>query len=164
MIQNHSDHFTHLYVRQLHWSPFLKSVDVPQLKSSVLSLTVVPKSTMNAPSPVVITSKSVAVETGAGIVDVITVEEPVLVLEKKAYDLMDDLLEADVLKLYRQVLAEEYTQVTTDGNCMPLSAAEKHAVAGYVRWQQTQGNQQVTTRGPDQRNTARSGRLHGAAR
>jgi hypothetical protein len=72
-----------LYDRQLDWAPFLKSVDVPQQKSAVLSLTVVPKSTMNAPSPVGITSKSVTV----------------------------DLLEADFLELYRQVLAEEEVQV-----------------------------------------------------
>jgi hypothetical protein len=51
-----------LYDRQLDWAPFLKSADVPQQKSAVLSLTVVPKSTMNAPSPVVITSKSAAVD------------------------------------------------------------------------------------------------------
>jgi hypothetical protein len=43
--------------------------------------------------------------------DVIIEEEPVHVVEKKAYDLMDDLLEADVLKMYRQVLGEEETQV-----------------------------------------------------
>ena len=59
----------------------------------------VPKSTMNAPSPVGITSKSAAVETGADNDDVIIAEEPVPVVEKKAYDLMDDLLESDVLKL-----------------------------------------------------------------
>jgi hypothetical protein len=46
---------------------------------------------------------------------VIIVEEPVPVVEKKAYDLMDDLLEADVLKLYRQVLSEEEAQVRAGG-------------------------------------------------
>ncbi len=36
-------------------------------------------------------------------------------MQKKVYDLMDDLLEADVLKLYRQVLTEEETLVKTGG-------------------------------------------------
>jgi hypothetical protein len=61
-----------LYDRQLDWAPFLKSVDVPQEMSEVLSLTVVPKSTMNAPSPVGITSKSVAVETGVDYLRMVT--------------------------------------------------------------------------------------------
>jgi hypothetical protein len=59
---------------------------------------------MNFPSPVVITSKSVVVEPGTDNDDVIITEEPVPVVEKKTYDLMDDLLEEDVLKMYRQVL------------------------------------------------------------
>ncbi len=51
-----------------------------------------------------ITSKSVVVEPGTDNDDVIITEEPVPVVEKKTYDLMDDLLEEDVLKMYRQVL------------------------------------------------------------
>ncbi len=35
------------------------------------------------------------------------------VVMKKTYDVMDDLLEVDVLKLYREVLHEEETQVKT---------------------------------------------------
>ena len=66
---------------------------------------------MTVPSAVVITSKSVTVEVGDDNADVIIVEEPMPVVEKKAYDLMDDLLETDVVKLYSQVLVEEETQV-----------------------------------------------------
>ncbi len=47
--------------------------------------------------------------------DVTITEEPAPVVQKKVYDLMDDLLEADVLKLYRQVLAEEETLVKAGG-------------------------------------------------
>jgi hypothetical protein len=61
-----------LYGRQLDWAPFLRSADVPQQKSAVLSLTVVPKSTMNAPSPVGITSKSAVVEAGADYLRMLT--------------------------------------------------------------------------------------------
>jgi hypothetical protein len=42
-------------------------------------------------------------------------EAPVTVVQKKVYDLMDDLLEADVLKVYRQVLAEEESLVKGGG-------------------------------------------------
>jgi hypothetical protein len=42
-------------------------------------------------------------------------EEPAPVVQKKVYDLMDDLLEADVLKVYRQVLAEEEALVKAGG-------------------------------------------------
>jgi hypothetical protein len=48
-------------------------------------------------------------------VDVTITEVPVPVVQKKVYDLMDDLLEVDVLKLYRQVLTEEDTQVMVGG-------------------------------------------------
>ncbi len=49
-------------------------------------------------------------------VDVTITEVPVPVVQKKVYDLMDDLLEeVDVLKLYRQVLTEEDTQVKVGG-------------------------------------------------
>jgi hypothetical protein len=47
--------------------------------------------------------------------DVTITEEPAPVVQKKVYDLMDDLLEADVLKLYRQVLAEEEALVKAGG-------------------------------------------------
>jgi hypothetical protein len=47
--------------------------------------------------------------------DVTITEESVSVVKKKVYDLMDDLLEADVLKLYRQVLAEEEALVKAGG-------------------------------------------------
>ena len=53
------------------------------------------------------------VEAGDDNADVIITEEPVSVVEKKTYDLMDDLLETDVLKLYRPVLSEEETHVKT---------------------------------------------------
>jgi hypothetical protein len=43
-------------------------------------------------------------------------------------------------------------------------SGRKNTVVGYVRWQQTQGNHQDTTRGPDQRNTSRIGRLRGVVR
>ena len=36
-------------------------------------------------------------------------------MEKKVYDLIDDLLETDVLKMYRQVLTEEKEQVKSGG-------------------------------------------------
>jgi hypothetical protein len=39
------------------------------------------------------------------------IDAPVPAVHKKVYDLMDDLLEADVLKLYRQILSEVETQV-----------------------------------------------------
>ena len=42
-------------------------------------------------------------------------EEPAPVVQKKVYDLMDDLLEADVLKMYRQVLTEEEALVKVGG-------------------------------------------------
>ncbi len=47
--------------------------------------------------------------------DVTITKAPVPVVQKKVYDLMDDLLEADVLKVYRQVLAEEETLVKGGG-------------------------------------------------
>jgi hypothetical protein len=62
-----------------------------------------------------------------------------------------------------QVFSLTQRHVTPDGNCMSLSVAES-TLAGYVRWQRTQGNQQDTTRDPGQRNTTRNGRLRGVAR
>jgi hypothetical protein len=47
--------------------------------------------------------------------DVTITEEPAPVVQKTVYDLMDDLLEADVLKLYRQVLAKEEALVKAGG-------------------------------------------------
>ncbi len=47
--------------------------------------------------------------------DVTITEESVSVVQKKVYDLMDDLLEADMLKVYSQVLAEEEALVKAGG-------------------------------------------------
>ena len=63
------------------------------------------------PSDVDNTSKSETGEGESGNTDVMIMEEPVSVVEKKVYDLMDDLLEIDVLKLYRMVLTQEEAQV-----------------------------------------------------
>ena len=49
------------------------------------------------------------------VADVTIIDAPVPAVHKKVYDLMDDLLEADVLKLYRQILSEEEAQVKAGG-------------------------------------------------
>ena len=117
-----------LYDRHLDWVPFLKSTDVPQQKSAVLSPTVVPKSTMTAPSVVVITPKSVVVESGADNADVIIVKEPVPVVEKKSYDLMDDLLEPPSMLSHfvkeMNVSLMEYMRTEYDGLYSRIETSE----------------------------------------
>jgi hypothetical protein len=47
--------------------------------------------------------------------DVVNLETEVAVVQQKNYDLMGDLLEADVLMLFRQVLREEESLVKVGG-------------------------------------------------
>ena len=48
------------------------------------------------------------------------------VVEKKTYDLMDDLLETDVLKLYRQVLSEDESVCEGTLSCASLIVTDLH--------------------------------------
>jgi hypothetical protein len=74
-----------------------------------------------------------------------------------------DSSELEGFKELFQVFSLTQRHVTPDGKLYAVVSGRKNAVVGYVRWQQTQGNQQGTTRGLDQRNTARNGRLRGVA-
>ena len=67
------------------------------------------------------TSSTCTVATDGDNADVTIIETPVPVVPKKVYDLMDDLLEADVLKLYRQVLSDEEAQVKAGLTVFPFS-------------------------------------------
>ena len=105
-----------IYGRQLDWAPFLKSAVVPQQKSAVVSVPVLaPQSTKHGAGAVVNTSKSAASEAGPPEDVVMITEESVPAAAPKSYDLIDDLLEADVFKVYRQVLSEEEAQVKVGG-------------------------------------------------
>lgn len=82
--------------KELDWAPFVKCPGV-----------VCPAVVDKPPARIVLGEADDA--------DVTITEEPAPVVQKKVYDLMDDLLEADVLKLYRQVLAEEEALVKAGG-------------------------------------------------
>jgi len=84
-----------IYGRQLDWTPFLESATVPEQKSAVVSVPVLPQSTKPDPCAVVNTPQSAAREAGPPQDDVMITEEPVPAAVSKTYDLMDDLLEAD---------------------------------------------------------------------
>ena len=70
---------------------------------------------MSDRSDVCSSAKSVSIEPGGDDDGVIILEELVLVVKQKVYDLMDDLLETDFFKLYRQVLADEEALVKAGG-------------------------------------------------
>jgi hypothetical protein len=74
-----------------------------------------PQSTKHGAGAVVNTSKSAASEAGPPEDVVMITEESVPAAAPKSYDLIDDLLEADVFKVYRQVLSEEEAQVKVGG-------------------------------------------------
>jgi len=82
--------------KELDWAPFVKCPGV-----------VCPAVVDKPPSRIVLGEADDA--------DVTITEEPAPVVQKKVYDLMDDLLEEDVLKLYRQVLSEEEALVKAGG-------------------------------------------------
>jgi hypothetical protein len=86
----------HKHGKELDWAPFVKCPGV-----------VCPAVVDKPPTRIVLG------ETDDD--DVTITEEPVSVVHKKDYDLMDDLLEVNVLKLYRQVLAEEEALVKAGG-------------------------------------------------
>ncbi len=83
--------------KELDWAPFVKCPGV-----------VCPAVVDKPPARIVLGEADDA--------DVTIGEEPVPVVQKKVYDLMDDLLEADVLKLYRQVMTEEEALVKAGGH------------------------------------------------
>ena len=67
-----------------------------------MSPVVVPRETMPDFSVVCSSAKSVTVKSGGDDDDVIISEEPVLVVNQKVYDVMDDLLESDPLQTVQE--------------------------------------------------------------
>ena len=67
-----------------------------------MSPVVVPRATMPDFSPVCSIAKNVTVKSGGDDDDVIISEEPVLVVNQKVYDVMDDLLESDPLQTVQE--------------------------------------------------------------
>jgi hypothetical protein len=82
--------------KELDWAPFVKCPGV-----------VCPAVVDKPPARIVLGETDDA--------DVTITEEPAPVVQKKVYDLMDDLLESDVLNLYSQVLTEKETLVKDGG-------------------------------------------------